>query len=181
MNHGHRCFKGNAFGFLMLSAALLFSLSCSADGGKDAAPLRFEISFSGNLAQEAQDGRILLMLAEDPNSEPRFQFCPMFGINVDGLAPDEPAVIDGTVFGFPADSLADVPAGEYYLQALFNRYETFHRADGHSVKLPPDKGEGQRWNRKPGNFFSTPEMTAIDPSEKKTVKIVMDRQIPDFP
>ena len=181
MNHGHRCFKGNAFGFLMLSAALLFSLSCSADGGKDAAPLRFEISFSGNLAQEAQDGRILLMLAEDPNSEPRFQFCPMFGINVDGLAPDEPAVIDGTVFGFPADSLADVPAGEYYVQALFNRYETFHRADGHSVKLPPDKGEGQQWNRKPGNFFSTPEMMAIDPSEKKTVKIVMDRQIHDFP
>lgn len=166
MNQNQRCFTKNACVLLLLSAALLFSLSCSTAGGEDVSPLRFAISFAEDLAEESQDGRILLMLAENRDNEPRFQFGPKFGINVDNLAPGEAAVIDGTVFGFPADSLADLPAGEYYVQALFNRYETFQRADGHTVKLPPDKGEGQKWNRKPGNFYSTPQMISIDPAKK---------------
>ena len=45
----------------------------------------------------------------------------------------------------------DLPPGEYRVQALLNRYETFHRGDGHTVSLPPDQGEGQHWNTKPGN------------------------------
>ena len=43
-------------------------------------------------------------------------------------------------------SLADVPAGEYYVQAVLHLYETFSRKDGHVVKLPMDRGEGQHWN-----------------------------------
>ena len=40
--------------------------------------------------------------------------------------------------------------GEYYVQAVLHRYETFHRSDGHTVKLPMDRGEGQHWNLAPG-------------------------------
>jgi len=39
----------------------------------------------------------------------------------------------------------DIPAGEYYVQALVNRYETFKRSDGHTIKMPMDQGEGQKW------------------------------------
>ena len=39
-----------------------------------------------------------------------------------------------------------VPAGEYFVQAIINRYETFNLKTGHIVKLPPDKWEGQHWN-----------------------------------
>ena len=49
-----------------------------------------------------------------------------------------------------------LPKGTYLVQALVNRYETFKRSDGLTVKLPPDKGEGQQWARKPGNLYSTP-------------------------
>ena len=49
-----------------------------------------------------------------------------------------------------------MPPGTYSVQALLHRYETFHRADGHTVKLPMDRGEGQQWNRAPGNLYSTP-------------------------
>ena len=52
---------------------------------------------------------------------------------------------------------------EYYVQALLHRYETFHRADGHTVKLPMDRGEGQKWNLAPGNLFSKPIRVSIDP------------------
>ena len=47
------------------------------------------------------------------------------------------------------------------MQAVLHRYETFHRADGHTVKLPMDRGEGQHWNLAPGNFYSRPQNITI--------------------
>jgi len=60
---------------------------------------------------------------------------------------------------------------------LLHRYETFHRADGHVVKLPMDR----RWNRAPGNLYSTPQKVYLDPAEKKTIHLVMDNKIPPIP
>ena len=57
---------------------------------------------------------------------------------------------------WPVRSLRDLPPGDYFVQALINRYETFHRADGHTIKMPMDQGEGQHWDSKPGNFYSRP-------------------------
>ena len=47
-----------------------------------------------------------------------------------------------STYGWPV-ALAALPAGDYTVQAVFNRYETFRRADGSIVTLPPDMGEGQ--------------------------------------
>jgi len=41
-----------------------------------------------------------------------------------------------------------------------------------------DRGEGQRWNRAPGNFFSEPRQTRIDPSAAGTVTLTLDQVIP---
>src|SRR5688572_1366574 len=87
-------------------------------------------------------------------------------------------IVDASAFGFPIQNLADVPAGEYFVQALLNRYETFTLKTGHTVKLPPDKGEGQQWNRKPDKFYSKPVKLAIDPSKSETIQVVMDQKIP---
>ena len=59
---------------------------------------------------------------------------------------------------------ATSPPGTYSVQALLHRYETFRRGDGHVVKLPMDRGEGQQWNRAPGNLYSTAREIAIDPA-----------------
>ena len=48
------------------------------------------------------------------------------------------------------------------MQALLHRYETFHRANGHTVKLPMDRGEGQQWNLAPGNMYSKPQKLKLD-------------------
>ena len=69
-------------------------------------------------------------------------------------------------------------AGEYTVQALLHRYETFKRSDGHTVKLPMDRGEGQQWNRAPGNLYSTPQKLTIDPQKSDTIKILLDKVIP---
>ena len=134
---------------------------------------------------QPQDGRVVLLLSTDKKAEPRTlvegndlpKSPAMFGLTVDGLKPGQDAVIDGGVFGWPVSSLKGLKAGDYSVQAVLNRYETFHRADGVTVKLPPDKGEGQQWNKKPGNFYSKPVTVHYDPSKPVTVKIVMDQEI----
>jgi hypothetical protein len=146
--------------------------------------LRFAISFTKEMIDSAQDGHIVLMLANNNQSEPRNQINfglktqLAFGLDVDGLKPGEEIFVDESVFGFPVRSIKDIPAGDYYVQALINRYETFHLKNGKTVKLPPDQGEGQHWNIKPGNFYSKPTKVNIDPAKGETIKIVMDQKIP---
>jgi hypothetical protein len=157
--------------------------SCSSKKGP-AAKFKFAISFPAERSKIALDGRMLLMISKSSDSEPRFQIDDspktqlLFGIDVDGLQPGQEAVIDASAFGYPLQSIAEIPTGEYYVQALLNRYETFHRSDGHTVKLPPDLGEGQRWNAKPGNLYSTPLKVAIDPAKKDIIKIALEKEIP---
>jgi hypothetical protein len=152
--------------------------------GKDACRLRFGLSFPAERSAAALDGRMLLMISADGSNEPRFQVSDslntqlIFGVDVDGLKPSELAVFDQDVFGYPLKSLAEIPPGEYWVQGLLNRYETFHRSDGHTVKLPMDKGEGQQWNRKPGNLYSKPLKIAIDPRRDDMITIALDQEIP---
>ena len=77
----------------------------------------------------------------------------IFGQNVKRLLSGARVKLDSRAYGWPGRSI-EAPPGDYTVQAVLNRYETFHRADGSTVELPPDEGEGQKWNRKPGNFYS---------------------------
>ena len=67
------------------------------------------------------------------------------------------------------------------MQALIHKYETFKRADGHTVKMPMDRGEGQQWARAPGNVYSTPQTITIDPRKGGTVAITLDKTIEPLP
>lgn len=146
--------------------------------------LRFAISFPEASSKEPLDGRMLLLVSTDGAREPRFQISEdlntqqVFGIDVEGLKPGQEAIVTADAFGYPLRSLSQVPRGEYTVQALLHRYETFKRSDGHTVKLPMDRGEGQQWNRAPGNFYSTPQKITIDPQKPETVKLVLDKIIP---
>jgi len=166
---------------------LIFLLSGRSIGGNQAAELRFGISFTKEQSRTPLAGRVLLMVSIDPSREPRFQISDspntqlIFGIDVDRLKPGEIAVVDRSVFGYPLPSISEIPVGEYWVQALFHRYETFHRADGHIVKLPMDRGEGQRWNRAPGNLYSTPQKLRIDPQNDEMINITLDEKIPPIP
>jgi hypothetical protein len=64
------------------------------------------------------------------------------------------------------------------VQAMLNRYETFRRSDGHVVKLPPDKWEGQQYARKPGNLYSRPRAAVVDPTRADVVRLTLDEAIP---
>ncbi|MBS1545027.1 MAG: hypothetical protein JST14_15430 [Bacteroidetes bacterium] len=146
--------------------------------------LTFKISFTPETSSQPQDGRLMLLLANNDKSEPRFQINfglntqMAFGIDVENMQPGQEIVIDESAFGFPVRSIGRIPPGDYYVQAIINRYETFHLKNGKDVRLPPDQGEGQHWNTKPGNFYSRPFKVRINPSLKEPVKLVMDQKIP---
>lgn len=130
------------------------------------------------------DGRLLLLLSTEPGKEPRFQVTDslstqlVFGVDVEEWQPAKPRVVDERAAGYPLRSLAEVKPGEYYVQALLHKYETFRRADGHVVKLPMDRGEGQQWNRAPGNLYSTPRKIVIGAKGAARFDIVLDQTIP---
>ncbi len=147
---------------------------------------RFSIQFSGDLASDAQDGRLLLMLATHDGSEPRFLVSNglntqlIFGRNVSDMTGGESVVIDDSHIGFPLADLSAVAPGTYYVQALLNRYKEFNLSNGKTVSLPPDRGEGQRWNRKPGNFYSEPVQIEISEAGINQFEIVLDQVIPEI-
>ena len=156
-------------------------------------PLRFSVTLpasadaAGKPAQ-AIDGRLLVMLAKDPAAgEPRFQISGdpggqlIFGMDLEGAKPGSAVTLDGSALGFPLNSINDIPAGTYSVQALVHKYETFKRADGHTVKLPMDRGEGQQWARAPGNPYSTPQTVTINPKAGATIAIRLDQVIPPLP
>src|ERR1039457_6739179 len=127
----------------------------------------FSITFPKEVSAQPLDGRLLLVLSSDPSDEPRNQIDDtprtqmVFGLTVDGWRPGAAAVVDAGAWGYPVRSLKDVPAGEYSAQVVLNKYTTFHRGDGKTVKLHADQGEGQRWNASPGNLYSKVQKVTV--------------------
>jgi hypothetical protein len=166
-----------------LTTALLVCGGLSI-GAQGTGRLRFAVTFPAERGSQPLDGRLILILSADTTTEPRFQLGwgvgtqLGFAIDVDGWKPGESRFVDASAYGFPIRELSKVPPGRYRVQALVNRYETFVRGDGKTVKLPPDKGEGQVWNRKPGNLYSVPREVAIDPARGEVVRITLDQEVP---
>jgi hypothetical protein len=151
------------------------------------APLRVAVSFPESVASTPLDGRMLLLVSTDGSQEPRFQIGDndrtqqVFGIDVEGLRPGQDSVFDSAVHGYPLVSLAQVPPGEYWVQGLLHVYETFTRSDGHVVKLPPDRGEGQQWALAPGNLYSAPVRMRIDAASDTVIRVSLDKKIAPLP
>jgi hypothetical protein len=168
---------------LPVSALILVLTACQP--GTDL--VRVEVTFDEALSAEPLDGRLILVLSQRPEGEPRSHVTdgvgaqPVFGLDVNGWAPGEAAVFTDTVFGYPVARLADLPRGSYRAQAILNRYETFTRSDGHTVKLPPDRGEGQQWARKPGNLYSAVTDFSVGGSDGGRLQLTLDQEIEELP
>ena len=154
---------------------------------KSARKLRFEISFPAQRSATPLTGRVVLVLATTKTPEPRFQSgytaltaAQMFGVNVNDWMPGKTVVVDASVLGYPIENLAKVPAGDYYVQAVLNIYDTYHLANGHAVELPPDMGEGQHWNEKPGNLYSAVKQIHFDPASGDVIHIALTEAMPSI-
>jgi hypothetical protein len=132
------------------------------------------------------DGRLVVIVSPKPEPEPRLQVeleTPLstpfiFGRNVEAWRPGTRVEVGEEAYGWPVRRLSDLPPGDYTVQAVLNRYETFHRADGSVVELPPDMGEGQQWNRKPGNLYSRPTPLHVGPGKGAAAELLLDQVVP---
>jgi hypothetical protein len=174
---------------IVAGLVLAGGVAAIACAGRPAAAARFRValSYPASAGTAALDGRMLLLLSTDGGREPRLQITDndrsqqVFGANVEGLQPGQESVFDATVRGYPLASLSKVPPGEYWVQGLLHVYETFTRSDGHVVKLPPDRGEGQQWALAPGNLYSAPVRIRIDPAADTVLRVSLDKKVPPLP
>jgi len=159
-------------------------VACALASPAVAAAPRVSVSFPPDMSEEPLTGRLLLVFSPGGKGEPRSQVIwdidaiPFFGLDVEGWKPGQRKVFDARVKGFPLVSLAELPDGEYTVQAMLNRYEKFTRSDGHTLWLPPDRGEGQVWHQKPGNLHSQPMKVRIDRKRRGRIELVLDQKVP---
>jgi hypothetical protein len=170
------------------TAISLFCISGCTAPSTTPKKTEFSVSFPQGMSTAPLEGRVVLLLSKDQTREPRSHVSEnemlvspyLFGMNVEGMAPGKSVVLDEKAFGWPASTLSAIPAGDYYVQVVLNRYETFHLADGRTLKLPPDKGEGQQWATKPGNLYSKPTMMHVDPAQPQTFSVSLDQVVPEI-
>jgi hypothetical protein len=118
----------------------------------------FKVTLGSSVSSAPVTGRLFVFFTQDAKDEPRVQAgsytgsVPLFGVDVGQLRPGASAEIDLKTLGFPYASLADMPPGDYYIQALIEPYTRFARADGHVIWVHNDQWEGQRFNQSPGDL-----------------------------
>jgi hypothetical protein len=158
--------------YLLLLASLLFSQT------------KFLVPYPSKFGNKPLDGRLLLLISTNNKSEPRFQISDgpqtqqVFGINVDNWKPGEVKTIDAKAFGYPVENMKALKNGTYHVEVLLHKYETFKRKDGHNVKLPMDRGEGQHWNLAPGNLYNKPVQLSFNNAGANAHTINLDSEIP---
>jgi hypothetical protein len=167
-----------------VAAAVILAMAAACERRT---PVQFRVTVPKARRSAPVDGRLLVILSRDDSREPRMQITQnintqqIFGVTVDGLAPDTAATLEAGSVGYPLGSLNDVPPGEYNVQAVLNVYETFKRKDLPVIKAAMDQWEGQKWNTKPGNLYSAPRKMWIDPAASGEIAITLDKEIPPLP
>ncbi len=144
----------------------------------------FSVSFVRSASQLPITGRVFIAVSKNKNPEPRyeagsyFKSIPFWGKDIDQLEPGKNVIIDTSVLGYPIANLRDLPAGDYYVQAILNVYTQYHRADGHTIWAHQDQWEGQHFNTSPGNLISSVQKIHYNPLEDQTFSVKLDSVLP---
>ncbi|MFN2329162.1 MAG: alpha/beta hydrolase-fold protein [Chromatocurvus sp.] len=168
---------------LAFKAALAVALAVAGAGAQ---AVIFDVELPREAPEEAYDGRLILIIAASDEKEPRDQVSPdydaaqIFGINVEDWQRGSRELIDNDVLGFPARRIKDIPEGEYYVQAVLHKYDTFNLSNGKTVKLPAARGAGQNWRKEPGNLYSKPVKLSIRPDSENIERIVLSEVNPSI-
>lgn len=150
----------------ILSLLFLLILPGVAARTEQASPLRFEVTIAAGLVSGPQNGRLFVMLNPRSQPEPRLTVgntgmnaAPVLARDITGFAPGRVGVIDNQAAIFPIENLSRLPAGDYFMQAVFDT-----NIDLKSVNAP-------------GNLYSRARRVRLDPAVGGVVKIELTEQI----
>ena len=152
---------------VVLFHALFLSLLPAAVAAPGAARVRFEVRPDPALESTNLSGRLVLVFARTNSPEPIEQVGEpswngpfLAGVDTLGLSQRRPAqVLDGATT-FPGASLADLPPGRWWVQAVLMTNRDLRLLDA------------------PGNLVSQPELHDVDPRRAETRKIALSRALP---
>jgi putative esterase len=173
MNLAPRWTKFALVGFIL---SLTFSATAAASS------ITFKITLPANQPQPIM-GRLFVIIARANDPEPRLQVggwrskTELLAVDVPGFQPGGTATVDALTLGFPLKSVRELPAGDYYVQALFNVYTRFQRSDGNTIFAHMDQWEGQQFNKSPGNLYSEAGHFHLDPLTGYEIRLNLDRKI----
>jgi hypothetical protein len=129
--------------------------------------LRFEVTVARGLLEKPQNGRLFVIVSQRAQGELRFTIGntgldapPVFARDVNNFSTLSTGVIDDRAAAFPIASLSELPAGEYYIQALFD-----YNQDLKSVNAPD-------------NLYSAVLKAQLDPKKAGAIKLELTKKVP---
>ncbi|HEY3814133.1 MAG TPA: alpha/beta hydrolase-fold protein [Caulobacteraceae bacterium] len=165
-------------------AAFAFGLLVASLAGAAQAADRFEVTFAPSMHDGPLTGRLVVVASPtEPKGDkirPGFYGPPMFGVDLTALAPGQAGVLDDAAKAFPLQTLKDLPAGDYWVQALVITYGEAHRADGRTIWAPLKLARTDM-TELDGNLYSTPVKVHLDPAQGFDVKLVLDHVVKNTP
>ncbi len=170
---------------ILAAALLLFAASAPAAGPSTPAGARFEVSFAPAAHPGPVTGRLVLVLSKAREPEPRLMISPsgaaIFGLDVEGLPAGRAVVLDASnALGYPRP-LSEMPAGDYFAQAVINVYTHVRRSDGRTLWVHFNDDNSQAiLNTAPGNIYSDVVPVRVG-SEDSLTSITLARRIEPEP
>src|SRR5262245_8287298 len=136
---------------------LVLGLACFSHA-EPAKPLEFVLTFDRAISAEPFTGRVLVMLSEQANAEPRFgpdwfSPQPFFALDVKDWKPGENLVFGAESLGFPGP-LAKLRPATYTVQAVMDL----------------DQGE-RNFSNAEGNGYSVKQRLELDPDRSGRVPL----------
>jgi hypothetical protein len=163
-----------------LAATMVWIAAAVSDAS--ASPPKFQVTFSSAAHAGPLTGRLILAISKSAQPEPRFAISPrgplIFGVDLEQVSPNQPVVIDDRAIGYPM-SLAQLPPGDYYAQAIINVYEQVHRSDGKTIWVHMNDGRVEFFSIAPGNLYS--DVQPVRVATDGTITIDVNHVIPPNP
>jgi hypothetical protein len=162
-----------------LTAVTAVAIVCSPIAAQST---RFEVTVASSAHAEPLTGRLVVAVSKTEKPEPRLIISPrgpaLFAVDLDQLAPGHAAVVDSKASSYPMN-LSDLPPGDYYVEAVVNVYQQFHRTDGHTIWVHMGDGRVEFFNFAGGNLYSDVQKVHID--GHSTVHITVNHVIQEEP
>lgn len=166
---------------IALAALLAAALASTAPLGA-AQPPRFEIRVDPAVRADSLTGRLVVVISRRDTPEPRLQVAPqgpaIIAIDLQQLPPGASAVLDERALSYPVP-LAQLPAGDYFAQAIVNVYDRVRRADGHTLWVPFNDGTQEVMQIGAGNLYSAVQRVRV--GQGGTISLTLDKVIAPSP
>jgi hypothetical protein len=165
-------------------AAVSLALAATAFMPRTTVGQRFEVTVSAAAHPGPLTGRLILAVSRRDQPEPRLAIAPqgpaIFGVDLDQVRPGQPMVVDERATSYPM-RLSELPAGEYFVQALVLPYERLRRADGHTIWARMNDGSVEAFNRAAGNLYSDVQRVTLSRGTATSARLEVTKVVPAAP